>query len=126
MNVLLDTCALLSLARGELPDRASSVLQTTQDAVVSSVSAWEVAINVAAGKLSLKHPPPEWFQALLARYHLREVQLDARLACAAAALPLIHRDPFDRVLVALAQAERLTILTSDKNIPRYPGIGVLW
>ena len=66
MNVLLDTSALLALARGDLPRRA------------------------------------------------------------AAGLPLIHRDPFDRVLVALAQAQALTVLTSDENIGRYPGVKTLW
>jgi PIN domain nuclease of toxin-antitoxin system len=44
------------------------------------------------------------------------------MACAAAALPLLHRDPFDRVIVALAQAQGLTVLTSDENIGKYPGV----
>ncbi len=52
---------------------------------------------------------------------LREVPLDACVACAAAALPAVHRDPFDRVLVPLALAQALTVLTSDENIPSYPG-----
>jgi PIN domain nuclease of toxin-antitoxin system len=67
-----------------------------------------------------------WFQALAKRHSLREIPLDVRTACAAAALPAIHRDPFDRVLVALAQAEQLTILTSDENIAKYPGVKILW
>jgi PIN domain nuclease of toxin-antitoxin system len=57
---------------------------------------------------------------------LREVQLHPHVACAAAALPAIHRDPFDRILVALAQAQMLTILTSDQEIPKYPGVKTLW
>ncbi|PYQ93010.1 MAG: PIN domain nuclease [Acidobacteria bacterium] len=48
------------------------------------------------------------------------------MACAAAGLPLIHRDPSDRVLVALAQAHALTVLTSDENIGKYPGVKTLW
>ena len=45
---------------------------------------------------------------------------------AAAALPPLHRDPFDRVIVALAQASGLTVLTSDENIPKYAGVTTLW
>jgi PIN domain nuclease of toxin-antitoxin system len=48
------------------------------------------------------------------------------VACAAAALPRLHRDPFDRVIVALAQAHALTVLTSDENIRRYAGVTTLW
>ena len=126
MNVLLDTCAILALARGELPDEATAALRTAPEAWVSAVSTWEVAIKAAAGKLQLKEPPFLWFLGLIERYGLREIPLDARIACAAAALPLIHRDPFDRVLVALAQAHALTILTSDENISKYPGVKTSW
>jgi PIN domain nuclease of toxin-antitoxin system len=126
VNVLLDTCALLALARGELPDRAAAALRSAPEANVSIVSPWEVAIKAAGGKLRLMEPPIQWFLGLAERYGLREVALDARIACAAAALPRIHRDPFDRVLVALAQAHALTVLTADEHIPRYPGVSALW
>jgi len=126
MNVLLDTCALLALARGELPDEASTALRTAPEAWVSAVSPWEVAIKAAARKLRLAEPPLAWFLGLAERYGLREIPLDARTACAAAALPPIHRDPFDRVLVALAQANTLTVLTSDENIPKYPAVRTSW
>ncbi|HEY7289173.1 MAG TPA: type II toxin-antitoxin system VapC family toxin [Vicinamibacterales bacterium] len=126
MNVLLDTCALVALAGGTLPDPAARVLQRAPEAYVSAVSAWEVAIKVAGGRLRLLEPPLHWFHGLVERYELREVALDANVACAAAALPLLHRDPFDRVLVALAQAHGLTILTSDENIRKYPSVRTLW
>jgi PIN domain nuclease of toxin-antitoxin system len=126
VNVLLDTCALVALAGGELPDGAAAALRTAPAAYVSVVSPWEVAIKVAGGKLRLLEPPVQWFLGLLERYDLREVPLDAGVACAAAALPLLHRDPFDRVIVALAQAQGLTVLTSDENIRKYPGVATLW
>ena len=69
---------------------------------MSVVAAWEVAIKSAAGQIRLKATPAQWFSGLVEHYDLRELPLDARTACAAAALPTIHRDPFDRVLVALA------------------------
>ena len=126
MNVLLDTCALLALARGELPRRAATAVRTARVASVSVVSPWEVAIKLAAGKLGLKQPPVQWYLGLLERYDLQEVPLDVTLVCAAAALPRIHRDPFDRVLVALAQARALTVVTSDQNIPKYSGVTTVW
>ena len=125
MNVLLDTCALVALARGDLPDRAAAALRAATEASVCAVSAWEVAIKVAAGKLRLGEPPIQWFLGLASRYVMREAPLDARLACAAAALPLVHHDPFDRVIVALAQANALTVLSSDQHIPQY-GVKTLW
>jgi PIN domain nuclease of toxin-antitoxin system len=126
MNVLLDTCALLALADGDLPKRASTALRQAPEAYVSSVTAWEVAIKVAGGKLRLLEAPSTWFQGVLERYGLREVPLDGRTACQAAGLPLIHRDPFDRVIVALAQARELPVLTSDDNIPKYDGVKAVW
>ena len=126
MNVLLDTCALLALARGELPEGASAALRSAPEASVSVVSAWEVALMAAGGKLQLGEPPVQWFLGLVERYDLRELPLDARVACAAAALPLVHRDPFDRVIVALAQAQALTVLTSDEHISKYFGVKTLW
>lgn len=126
MNVLLDTCALLALADGHLPGGAAGALRKAREALVSVVSPWEVAIKAAGGKLRLMEPPVQWFLGLAERYELREVPLDAGIACAAAALPLLHRDPFDRVIVALAQAHGLTVLTSDENIRKYAGVKTLW
>ena len=126
MNVLLDTCAVLALARGDLPSDASAALRTAPEAYVSTVSPWEVAIKAAAGKLRLAEPPLPWFLGLAERYNLRELSVDSQVACAAAGLPHINRDPFDRIIVALAQANTLTVLTSDKNIPRYAGVKALW
>jgi PIN domain nuclease of toxin-antitoxin system len=126
MNVLLDTCALLALAGGDLPRSAATALRKAPEALVSVVSAWEVAIKTAGGKLRLKDPPAQWFLAVVERYELREVPLDAGIACAAAALPLLHRDPFDRVIVALAQAHGLTVLTADEHIRQYAGVKTLW
>lgn len=126
MNVLLDTCALLALARGELPAKAAAALRAAPEAHVSAVTPWEVAIKVARGKLRIAEAPATWFLGLADRYQLRELPLDSRIACAAAALPPIHSDPFDRVLVAIAQAQLLAVLTSDENIPRYAGVAAIW
>ncbi len=126
MNVLLDTCALLALAGGELPEAAATALRHAPEAYVSVVSPWEVAIKAAGGKLRLRQPPAQWFFGLVEQYDLREIPLDADVACSAAALPPLHRDPFDRVIVALAQARRFAVLTSDENIRKYAGVTTIW
>jgi PIN domain nuclease of toxin-antitoxin system len=68
MNVLLDTCALLALAQGDLPDSAAGALRKAPEAYVSVVSPWEVAIKAAGGKLRLMGQPFQWFQGLVERY----------------------------------------------------------
>ena len=123
---LLDTCALLALARGELPAHAAAALEVAPEALVSTVCAWEVAIKVAGGRLRLMEPPHQWFRGLTERYDVREIPLESSTVCAAAALPFIHKDPFDRVIVALAQAEVLVVLTSDEHIAQYAGVRTLW
>jgi PIN domain nuclease of toxin-antitoxin system len=126
MKVLLDTCALLALAGGVLPERAAGALGLASEASVSVVSAWEVAIKTAAGKLRMTVPPYQWFRELAERHDLKELPLDAHTACTAAALPALHRDPFDRVVVAVAMQQALTVLTSDRDIAGYPGVTVIW
>jgi PIN domain nuclease of toxin-antitoxin system len=128
MSLLLDTCALIALAQGSLPSAASKALCTAPRAFVSQITPWEIAIKAKNGKLTLPLPSLEWMEAL-ARRHTLEFPaggLDAALLCAAADLPLLHRDPFDRVLVATALRMNLSILTSDQSIAAYPGIQTLW
>lgn len=128
MNLLLDTCALLALAAGDLPSAASSALVSARHAHISAIVPWELAIKVKTGKLQLPEPPLLWVQALAAKHQLDLpiFSLDAQLLCAAASLPLIHRDPFDRVLIATALQRNLTLLTADKILSDYPGIHVIW
>lgn len=126
MRLLLDACALLALADGTLPSAASAALSKADEAQVSVVSAWELAIKVSNGKLTLPQAPLVWMEFLLQRYDLRLVLLQLEIVCAAAALPKLHRDPFDRILAAMSQRNGLTILTNDGLIARYPGVTTLW
>ena len=126
MNVLLDTCALIALANGPLPPASAQAFGLATQAFVSPVSAWEAAIKYKSGKLPLPKPPLVWFQALCQLYQLTELPLRAEIACAAADLPHIHRDPFDRILIATARAHQLTLITSDQIIPTYPQIITRW
>lgn len=126
MNVLLDTCALIALSNGPLPGASAQAFGSATEAFVSAVSPWEAAIKYLAGKLPLPRPPLDWFRALCAHYHITELPLDAAVLCAAADLPLIHRDPIDRVLIATALRENLILITSDRVIPTYPRVKTLW
>jgi len=127
VNLLLDTCAVLALAGGALPESATEALRTSPRALVSPIVSWEIAIKVKSGKLALPLPPMVWVEAVTKRYQLETIAgLDAALLCAAADLPDIHRDPFDRVLVATALRQELVIVTSDRFIPGYPGIKTIW
>lgn len=87
---------------------------------MSVVAVWEVAIKRAAGKLRIADGFVE--RAEREGYHWLGVSVDHALA--AGALPPHHRDPFDRMVVAQAQVEQLTVVTSDPAIGRY-GVAVL-
>lgn len=128
MRLLLDTSAVLHLAAGTLPATAADELRRGGLAVITPVIPWELGIKVKAGKLSLPQPPLDYVISLVRRYQLTlaTAGLDAALLCAAADLPLIHRDPFDRILVATAIRDRLAILTPDRSIAAYPGVTVVW
>ncbi len=128
MNVILDTCAVIRLAEGSLPKSTQHHLLDAREAIVPSVVVWEIAIKVKSGKLTIPDSPLPWMEALARRHDLQleRAAPDVLLLCAAADLPMIHRDPFDRVLVAAALHSKLTILTSDRIIPTYPGVGVMW
>lgn len=83
--------------------------------LVSPVSVWEAAIKQATGKLDA----PPGLAELLEGDDVRELPITFEHARIAGALPLHHRDPFDRMLIAQAQAERATIVSADRAMERY-------
>lgn len=127
MRLLLDTSAVVHLAAGTLSAAAADALRSGSVAVLSPVVPWELAIKVKAGKLELPLPPLDYCVSLARRHRLTLPRegLDAALLCAAAELPLIHRDPFDRILVATAIREQLAVLTPDRTIALYP-VATIW
>ncbi len=82
---------------------------------VSAVTAWEIAIKKSLGKLSA----PDNYLEGLARYRFTALDITTEHALAVETLPLHHRDPFDRLLIAQAQLEKLTLVTSDPKIWAY-------
>lgn len=123
-GALADTHALLWWLSddGRLSERAREVIATGDVPVhFSAASVWEAEIKAAIGKLAVGE---DLLGALEADGFL-ELPMTARHAVEAARLPAIHRDPFDRMLVAQARLEGLEIITSDTKIADY-GAAVLW
>ena len=117
MRYLLDTHALL-WARSA-PDRLSTdalaVLQSAETVLyVSMASLWECAIKSSIGRLAV---PDDFYRIVSNDYDVLGIDVSHVEACAS--LPLHHRDPFDRLLVAQAQLGGLTLVTRDRNIARY-------
>jgi PIN domain nuclease of toxin-antitoxin system len=128
MNILLDTCALIWLVNGgpELSPAAKAAIQQAETVFVSAVTAWEMGLKHARGKLVLASNLESWLERALRQHHLREMPLDIRSALRASRLPAIHADPADRLLIASALEHDLTLLTPDPAISQYPGISILW
>ena len=129
MNCLLDTCTLLWLANDPtiLPADVRDLLRRGEMLVrCSAISALELGIKIAGKKLRLPLPVSRWFPAFCRRNNLHILPVDHRVAAASIELPDIHRDPFDRILIATAIEHRLTLLTPDETIRSYPNLKTLW
>lgn len=128
MRVLLDTrCWLWLHARPErLSPAARAVIEDTgNELFFSAAGAWEIAIKYALGKLSLPLPPAEYVPARMQRGDTTSLPVSVDHAVRVATLPLHHTDPFDRLLVAQCQAERLHLLTADRRFQPYE-IEIIW
>ena len=123
MKYLLDTCTFLWIAggTGELSSRAREVyLDPRNEAYVSVVSVWEIALKHATRKLPLPDSPERFIRRARDREGIGSIGFDEAAIFALARLPPIHNDPFDRILVCQAQLEGMTILTPDAEIRQYP------
>jgi len=118
MKLLLDTHILLWVMRDarELSAAARDFIERAEDVYVSSVSFWESAIKAAMGKLPLA---PQALEAGALRAGFIPLPVTWAHALAVDALPMLHRDPFDRMLVAQAVSEPLQLLTHDAKLARY-------
>lgn len=123
MRVLLDTHILLwaSAKASRLPKAVADILDSTNTtAFFSVVNVWEVAIKAALGRPDFTVDTGKLRDRWLDIGYL-ELDVTGAHAVAVGQLPLIHRDPFDRMLVTQAKVEGLELLTSDARLTRYPG-----
>lgn len=128
MIVLADTHGLLwSLIEPQRPSvRATTLLQDRGvQVLVSAASAWEIAIKLAKGKVRLPVAPGDLLRIVTRDLGMDAIPVAFEHAIAAADLPPIHNDPFDRLLIAQARALRVPILTADPQIARYD-VETIW
>jgi PIN domain nuclease of toxin-antitoxin system len=116
-RLLLDTHVFLwwRARDPQLTPRAVDAIASANQVYVSAASAWEAAIKIAAGRLAL----PEPFETGVRKSGFLPLPVDFHHAEHIAHLPLHHKDPFDRLLVAQARTEGLTLVSGDRRIGRY-------
>lgn len=122
MRLLLDTHTFLWFACGDqrLSDRArEAFLDGENDLFFSAASYWEICIKQSRGKLELASGWEGLVDRVLAANGISWLAIEKLHCQAILKLPNVHRDPFDRLLVAQAKAEGLTVLTTDPHIPLY-------
>jgi PIN domain nuclease of toxin-antitoxin system len=122
MNLLLDTHVLIWWLEKNrrLGTRVKKMLEGgAARPVVSAVSIWEMAIKMALGRLEMSDPLEDWMPRLRDEWGVRELPISFAHAAAVRSLPARHSDPFDRMLVAQAQCEGLTVVTGDSAIGLY-------
>ncbi|HEY3230232.1 MAG TPA: type II toxin-antitoxin system VapC family toxin [Roseiflexaceae bacterium] len=128
MKALLDTHAFLWWITDD-PRLSSRVRELTADSTntlfLSAASGWEIAIKAQLGKLQLPDNLERYIADQLSLNGFESLPIQLRHALHVYTLPDLHRDPFDRILVAQSQLEQLPILTVDPQIARY-GVDVIW
>ncbi len=122
MRLLLDTHVFLwyLTADPRLPATFRTAIQDpTNEVFLSAASIWEAVIKHGLGKLPLPGPPANYLPQQRAIHGISGLPVDERAMTHLAALPLLHRDPFDRMIIAQALQHGLTVATVDPNVGAY-------
>ena len=121
--MLLDTHVFLwwRSEPSKIPGQVHKVIASAEIVFVSAASAWETSIKAALGKLKL----PESFEVGVADSNFEQLPIAFSHAERVASLPPHHRDPFDRMLIAQAQSEGLTLVSHDRRLTPYE-VPILW
>lgn len=127
MRALLDSHTLLWWSTGfpALSERARDFLRESEEVYLSLASCWELVIKAQLGKLHFPGTPELFFRRVIEERQLRLLPIELRHLLRVFHLPLHHKDPFDRLLVAQAQEEGLALVTGDSEIRRYE-VEVVW
>jgi PIN domain nuclease of toxin-antitoxin system len=121
MRLLFDTHAFIWWDSGRLPKQVTMQIQQADEVYVSAVTAWEIAIKSALGKIIARGTVAD----AIADYGFSPLPITVEHADAVGSLPPHHRDPFDRLLAVQARVEELTLVTRDQAFRPY-GVKVLW
>ena len=122
MKILLDTATFLWAVTGasDLSKDARELFSDPENEIyLSSVSAWEISVKHALGKLPLPESPIKYVPAQRKEHGIESLDLDEEAALHLIRLPALHKDPFDRMLVCQAIVQGLVLLTPDKLITQY-------
>jgi len=128
MRALLDTHTFLwwNLDDPQIsPTAREFIIDGANEVYLSAASAWEIAIKCARGRLVLPEPPDHYVANRLTLHRFQALPVQLSHALHVFNLPDLHRDPFDRLLVAQSQLEDLPILTVDRDIARYD-VDIVW
>lgn len=128
MRILLDTCAFLwfQAAAQELSKTArKEILDPSNDVYLSAVSAWEIGRKFADGSLLLDKSPEVLIPRVREESGIESLPVTEADAMMAEKLPRLHKDPFDRMLIAQALVNGMRIVTSDRAFDAYP-VRILW
>jgi PIN domain nuclease of toxin-antitoxin system len=128
MRVLVDANALIWAVDkpSNLSVAAASVLQDPANQLfISAATIWEISIKVGLKKLWLSLAYKQWINQAISDLQMSVLAITADHADAQISLPMHHKDPFDRLLIAQAQVETLSIVSSDQTLDRY-GVQRLW
>jgi len=124
--MILDTCALLWLAVDQqmLSQSTLSLIEDTPEVSFSAITAFEIGQKYHKGSLALSLPPTEWLQRAIEKHNLSPINLSAEICIRATELPEIHKDPFDRLIIASALTLGRKVVTTDANFAKY-GVEVI-
>jgi PIN domain nuclease of toxin-antitoxin system len=127
VSLLLDTHTFAWFCRGEVlsPGLRGFIEDYEADILVSAISAYEMALKYRLGLWPDAGPLVENFDSLVEEAHFRTLPVTARHAIHAGLLPVVHRDPFDRIIAAQAMAEGLRVVSKDRELKRL-GAEVIW
>jgi len=128
MTLLLDTCTFVWLCSdpARLSKHAARVLdEPTNDRTLSLASVWEISLKYQSGKLPLPQKPAAWVEEQLKLQDIDVLPLQRGIIYSAAALPPVHKDPFDRIIAADALHRTVPVITPDKPFEVY-GCKVVW
>ena len=128
MRLLIDTHALIWYVDQDhllSPTAHAAITDPSNDLLLSSGSVWEIAIKAGLKKLTLSQPYRPWIEKAMADLGLSLLPITVEHADAQAGLPMHHKDPFDRLLVAQSVIEKVPLVSADAHFDPY-GITRLW